>query len=59
MESAPDRRYERLRDALVEIRDAYPTGVSYGSMNDGTWREACRDFQRIARLALKSAGEEV
>lgn len=43
---------DRLRAALTEIRDAHPTVVSWSQMNDGTWREACRDLQRIARTAL-------
>lgn len=44
----------RVRGALVTIRDAHPTGLSWSLMNDGTWRDACRDFQRIARAALAS-----
>ncbi|KEA07170.1 hypothetical protein [Rhizobium rhizogenes] len=45
---------ERLLKALEEIRDAHPAGTSWSTMTDGTWREALRDLQRIARLALAS-----
>ena len=45
-----------LQAALVEIRDAHPSGTSWSLMNDGTWREACRDLQRIARNRLADIG---
>lgn len=48
----------RLREALVTIRDAHPTGLSWSQMRDGTWREVCRDFQRIARAALTACPAE-
>jgi hypothetical protein len=47
----------RLQEALAAIRDAHPTGLSWSLMNDGTWRDACRDFQRIARAALKQEAD--
>ncbi len=43
---------ERLAKALEEIRDAHPSGSKWSLMSDGTWREALRDLQRVARLAL-------
>ncbi|NTG07102.1 hypothetical protein [Rhizobium rhizogenes] len=46
--------YYGLVKALEDIRDAHPTGTSWSTMTDGTWREALRDLQRIARLALAS-----
>ncbi|KQV27864.1 hypothetical protein ASC97_05735 [Rhizobium sp. Root1203] len=49
---------EALVFALQGIRDAHPTGSSWTHMTDGTWREACRDFQRIARHALLGHGKE-
>jgi hypothetical protein len=49
---------EKLAAALEEIRDAHPTGSSWSLMNDGTWREAARDFQRIARVTLSADGAE-
>jgi len=51
-------RAEKLAAALEEIRDAHPTGSSWSLMNDGTWREAARDFQRIARVTLSADGAE-
>lgn len=41
---------ERLRSALERIRDMNPSVVTV--MVDGLWRDACRDLQRIARIAL-------
>ncbi|NTG94212.1 hypothetical protein [Rhizobium rhizogenes] len=43
---------DEMAKALEEIRDASPTGSRWTTMSDGTWREACRDLQRIARLSV-------
>jgi hypothetical protein len=43
---------DEMAKALEEIRDACPTGSRWTTMSDGTWREACRDLQRIARLSI-------
>ncbi len=51
--AAANAEVERLRGALREIEGAHPAGSSWSLMNDGTWREACRDLQRIARVALR------
>lgn len=48
---------ERFQAALKEIEAAKPTGSSWSLMTDGTWREACRDLQRIARVALHEASD--
>lgn len=45
-----------LQATLAEIRDAHPSVASWSQMNDGTWREACRDLQRIARVRLAEIG---
>lgn len=44
------RKVKLYEKTLTEIRDAHPTVVTV--MDDGTWRDACREFQRWARLAL-------
>ncbi len=45
---------DELVNSLYAIRDAHPTGESYSHMTDGTWREAFRDLQRLARVTLAS-----
>ncbi len=47
---------DRYRAALEKIRDAHPSVVT--TMSDGCWRDACRDFQSIARTALAAQQRE-
>jgi type I site-specific restriction endonuclease len=49
-------KIEKLKDGLARIRDMNPTGTTM--MRDGTWREAHRDLQRIARLLLQQLEKE-
>ncbi|MEO3479358.1 hypothetical protein AAFO90_16950 [Phaeobacter sp. CAU 1743] len=48
-----DSELQRLRAALQEIENGLPTGSSLLDGRDPLWRDAYRELQRIARLALK------
>ncbi len=50
------KQNDRYEAALEKIRDAHPSIVT--TMADGCWRDACRDFQTIARTALAAQHKE-
>jgi len=47
-----DKRHDSMVAALTEVRDMNPSVTAL--MQDGSWRCAHRDLQRIARLALSA-----
>lgn len=54
-----DAELQRLRVALQEIEDGLPAGTVLLDGRDPIWRDAYRELQRIARLAMRGHQPEV
>lgn len=49
---------KRLRAALEQIESGLPTGSTLLYARDPLWRDAYRELQRIARLAMKQGDSQ-
>lgn len=49
---------KRLRAALEQIESGLPAGSTLLHASDPLWRDAYRELQRIARLAMKQGDSQ-